>query len=173
MLIRSTLFAGIALLAASAAVQAQTATAAVNVNIPSLLVISSSGSFTFPAADGSHYDTGYIESTSGPTLSHRANVPYRITLEAQSGSMFTFTADPGRSDPDPNKSVTDLSIFADFDGSPTSAVVGANASPNDFYTRAARGPAQQSELTARMNLDWTNDPPGTYSTTILFTMIAQ
>jgi hypothetical protein len=170
---RSLLFAGVALLATSVAAHAQTATAGVSVDVGSILVISTSGSFGFPAADDSHYQGGYIESTSGPTLEHRANVPYKITLAAQSGSTLSFANATGRTDTDPNKPIGDLSVLSTIGGTPVNVAVGAAGSAADFYNRAARGSTQSSALSARLALDYANDPPGTYSSTIVFTMVAQ
>ena len=162
-----------ALCASSAAVQAQSATAAVSISIAPVLVISSSGSFSFPVAGDAHYTAGYIESTSGPTLSHRANVPYKITIAAQSGSALGFVNYAGRSDVNPNKPVSDLSILSTISGTPVSSAVGSAGADNDLYTRATRGGNLSSALTARLALDYANDPPGTYSTTVVFTMVAQ
>ncbi|HEU5208304.1 MAG TPA: hypothetical protein VFU06_02730 [Longimicrobiales bacterium] len=171
---RSVLFSGLALVLTSVSAQAQTtATAAVSIQINPVLAISSSGAFTFPVADDSHYDAGEIVSTGGPSLTHRANVPYQITLEAQSGTSFTFAPAAGRSDADPNKPVSDLRIQADFGGAPADEVVGSAGSGTTFFTRATRGGNLTGELTARMALDYDDDPPGTYSTTVVFTMVAQ
>ncbi len=168
---RSVLFSGLALVITSVAAHAQTATAAVTINVAPVLAISSSGSFTFPTADDSHYAAGEVVSTSGPTLEHRGNVPYRITVEAQSGSTFGFSPAAGRSDADPLKPVSELMVEADF-GTPASAAVGGAGSPNDFFTRASRGGNLSDQLTARMALDYADDPPGVYTTTVVFTMIA-
>ena len=173
MFTRSVLFSGLALLVTSAAAHAQTATSAVSVEVAPVLAISTSGAFAFPTADDSHYSTGYVESTSGPTLEHRGNVPYKITLAAQSGSALAFSPASGRSDPDPNKPIGDLTIQSTISGTGVDVAVGAAGSANDFYTRAARGGNLSSTLAARMALDYDNDPPGTYSTTVVFTMIAQ
>lgn len=173
MLMRSLMIAAAAVLMTGAAAQAQTATAAVSIQIAPVLVISSSGSFSFPAAGDAEYSAGYVESTSGPTLTHRANVPYTITVAAQSGTTLSFSNYAGRSDANPNKPVSDLSMLSTIGGTPVNAVVGNAGSANDLYTRATRGGNLASVLTARMALDYANDPPGTYSTTVVFTMVAQ
>lgn len=169
---RSVLFSGLALVLTSVAAQAQTATAAVSITVSPVLAISSSGSFTFPTADDAHYTAGEVVSTAGPTLSHRGNVPYDITIEAQSGAAFGFANVAGRSDADPNKPVSDLTIDADFGGTAASAAVGGAGSPNPFFSRAARGGNVSDELTARMALNYDDDPPGVYTTTVVFTIIA-
>src|SRR5690242_12759184 len=93
------------LLLASAGVcprlSAQTTSVGVTIPITSVLFLSSSGSFTFPAATDAVYTAGLLSSTAGPTLTHRANVPYLISIGAQSGSTLAFTALAGRTDPDP------------------------------------------------------------------------
>lgn len=162
-----------AMLMTGTAVQAQTATAAVSIQIAPVLVISSTGSFTFPVAGDSEYGAGYIESSAGPTLSHRANVPYKITVAAQSGTTLDFTSYAGRTDADPSKPVSDLTILSTIAGNAVSAAVGNAGAGNDLYTRATRGGNQSSQLTARMALDYANDPPGTYETTVVFTIVAQ
>lgn len=170
---RSVLFSGLALVLTSVAAHAQTATAAVSITVAPVLAISSSGSFTFPTADDSHYTAGEVVSTGGPTLSHRGNVPYDITVEAQTGSAFGFTPDASQPmEADPNKPVSDLTIDADFGGTAASAAVGGAGSPNAFFSRAARGGNVSDELTARMALSYDNDPPGVYTTTVVFTIIA-
>ncbi len=173
MLKRSLLTAAAALIVLSGTAFAQTATAAVSIQIAPVLVISSSGNFSFPAATDGAYTAGYIESSAGPTLSHRANVPYKITVAAQAGATLAFTNYAGRSDADPNKPVTDLSILSTIGGTPASAAVAQAGSANDFYTRPTSGGDQSSMLTARMALDYAADPPGTYETTVVFTMVAQ
>lgn len=170
---RTLLITTAALLASSAAAQAQSATAAVSISIAPVLVISSSGAFSFPVASDAHYTAGYIESTSGPTLTHRANVPYKITVAAQTGSTLSFTNYTGRSDTDPNKPVSSLTMLSTIGGTAVSAAVGDAGAGNDLYTRATRGGSLSSSLTARLALDYANDPPGTYSTTVVFTMVAQ
>lgn len=169
----SLMIAAAGVLLAGTAVQAQTATAAVSIQIAPVLVISSAGSFSFPAAGDAQYSAGYIESTSGPTLTHRANVPYTITVAAQSGSTLSFANYAGRTDANPNKPVSDLSILSTIGGTAANAVVGNAGSANNLYTRATRGGNLSSAMTARMALDYANDPPGTYSTTVVFTMVAQ
>lgn len=173
MMKRSVLFSGLALIATSIGAQAQTVTSDVTVQVGEVLAISATGLFAFPTADDSHYTAGYVESTSGPTLTHRANVPYVITLAAQTGSTLGFTAAAGRSDTDPSKPVSDLSILSTISGTPVDVEVGAAGAANDFYTRAARGGNLASGLVGRLALDYANDPPGTYSTTVVFTMVAQ
>lgn len=173
MMKRSVLFSGLALVATSIGAQAQTVNSDVTVQVGEVLAISATGLFAFPTADDSHYTTGYVESSSGPTLTHRANVPYVITLAAQTGSTLGFTAAAGRSDADPNKPIGDLSVQSTISGTPVDVQVGASGSANDFYTRAARGGDLSSGLTARLALDYANDPPGTYNTTVVFTMVAQ
>jgi hypothetical protein len=170
---RILLIVSVALCATGTAAQAQSATAAVTISIAPVLVISSSGAFSFPVAGDAHYTAGYIESTSGPTLTHRANVPYKITVAAQSGSTLGFTNYTGRVDADPNKPVSSLSMLSTIGGTPVNAVVGDAGAGNDLYTRATRGGNLSSALTARLALDYANDPPGTYSTTVVFTMVAQ
>ena len=165
--------AALALIGISASAQAQTATTAVSISIAPVLVISTSGSFSFPAANDAAYTAGSLASTSGPTLTHRANVPYKITVSAQSGSTLSFTNYAGRSDTNPNKPIGDLTIESTINGTATSSAVGAAGTPADFYTRAARGGTLSSGLTARLALDYANDPPGTYGTTVVFTMVAQ
>jgi hypothetical protein len=157
----------------ASAAGAQTAAVAVEVTVPTILVLSSTGGFTFPSVTESAYDAQQLESTSGPTLSHRANVPYRITINAQSGGTFGFVAAAGRSDADPNKPVGDLRLLAEFGGAAVNAQLGAQGSPTDWYTRATRGPLESGEVTARLALDWELDAPGTYSTVVVFTMVAQ
>jgi hypothetical protein len=173
MLKRSVLFSGLALVLTSVSAQAQTATAAVSIQVAPVLAISSSGAFTFPVADDAHYQAGEVVSISGPTLTHRGNVPYRITIEAQSGSEFAFTPAAGRTDADPAKPVSDLTVQATFGGTDADAAVGAAGAANTFFTRAARGGNLSAPLTTRMALSYEDDPPGTYATTILFTMVAQ
>ncbi len=170
---RSVLFSGLALVLTSVSVQAQTATAAVSIEVAPVLAISSTGAFTFPVADDAQYQAGEVVSTAGPSLAHRGNVPYEITVAAQSGTAFTFSPATGRTDADPNKPVSDLTVSADFGGAAASATVGAAGSTNTFFTRATRGGNLSSPLTASMALNYDDDPPGTYQTTIVFTMVAQ
>jgi spore coat protein U-like protein len=170
---RTVLFSGLALLATSAAVQAQDdVTSDISVTVGTVLAINATGNFVFPTAGDGDYTTGYVESTSGPTLEHRSNVPYTITLAAQSGSSLAFTPAPGRSDADPVKGVEDLSILSTISGSPVNVQVGAAGAANDFYERTAAGANLSSALSARMALDYTDTPPGTYETTVVFTMVA-
>jgi hypothetical protein len=163
-----------ALTLAPAAARAQTGTATVQISIPTLLTLSvSPTTFGFPAVTDAEYTAGYVGSSSGPTLTHRGNVPYRITINAQGGATnMTFTPAVGRSDADPNKPVGDVTLQATTQGVPGSWTTLTSA-PVDFIDRAARGPTQTSTLAARLALSYTNDPPGTYVTTVVFTMVAQ
>lgn len=173
MIKRSVLFSGLALVVTSVSAQAQTATAAVSIDVAPVLAISSTGNFTFPVAGDDEYQAGHVASTAGPTLTHRGNVPYEITIAAQAGSNFTFSPATGRSDANPNKPVSDLTISANFGGAAASSTVGAAGSANTFFDRASRGGNLSSPLTASMALSYENDPPGTYQTTVVFTMVAQ
>ncbi len=166
---RSVLFSGLALLATSAAAHAQNeVTSPISVTVQEVLAISATGSFTFDPADDADYTASYVESTSGPTLSHRGNVPYSITLSAQSGSELVYVG----TETDPNKPISDLSILSDIGGTPVDVDVGPAGTPADFFDRAAAGGDLSSALTARLALDYANTPPGTYSTTVVFTMVA-
>src|SRR5690606_37946005 len=152
---------------------AQTATAAVSIQVAPVLAISSSGAFTFPVADDAHYQAGEVVSISGPTLTHRGNVPYRITIEAQSGSEFAFTPAAGRTDADPAKPVSDLTGQPTFGGTDADAAVGAAGAASTRCTLAGRGGSLTARLTARTALSYEDDPPGTYAPPILFSTVAQ
>jgi hypothetical protein len=171
---RKTVTAAVLLvLAGASAARAQTATVGVSVEIAPVVAIGATGVFSFPAATEAAYDAGYLESTAGPSLAHRGNVPYRVTLQAQAGSTFDFTNYSGRSDANPNKPVGDLRLLSTIGTTAVDVALPEAGSPADFYTRATRGGLQSSTLTARLALDWDNDPPGTYSTTVVFTIVAQ
>lgn len=170
---RIVMFSGLALVLTTASAQAQSTTAAVSIQINPVLAISSDGAFTFPVAGDAEYEAGEVVSTAGPSLTHRGNVPYVITVAAQSGSAFSFTPSAGRTDVDPGKPVSDLTITGDFGGTSASAAVGAAGSANNLWTRPARGGNIVSPISASMAIGYDSTPPGTYETTVVFTMVAQ
>ncbi len=165
---------GLVALAAAAPARAQNAiTIPVSITINPVLYLSSTGSFAFPAPGDAHYTAGYVPSSSGPTLTHHGNVPYRITIAAQTGSTLGFAALAGRSDANPNRPTTDLTLQATTGGSGGGYVQLAPAgSSNTLYTRSSAGGDLQSLVDARLALGWTTNPPGTYTTTVVFTIIA-
>jgi hypothetical protein len=162
--------------AASREVEAQTTTTvAVSIPIASVLFLSSSGSFTFPAATDAHYTAGLIGTSTGPTLTHRANVPYQITINAQAaGSALGFANAVGRTDANPNKPLSDLQLRGTTSGTPGSMTgLGTTVSPTVMYSRATKGGTLTTAVDAQLTLSYATDPPGTYSTTVVFTIVAQ
>ena len=170
--------AAVALMLAPAAARAQgpaPATVAVTINIPAVLYLGCTApcSFTFPDADDAAYQAGLLASSSGPTLTHRGNVPYRITIGAQTGTTLGFANLTGRTDPDPNRPTTDLTLRAT-----TGASVGGYTqlapagSSNTLYTRSSAGGNQQSTIDARLALGYATNPPGQYTTIVVFTIVA-
>ncbi len=150
-----------------------TATVPVSITIEAVLSLSSTGAFVFPVAGEAEYQAGFVGSTSGPTLTHHGNIPYRITIAAQTGSTLGFSPMTGRSDANPNRPTTDLSLQATTSGSGGGYVQlpGAGSS-NTLYTRNSAGPDLQSLVDGRLALGWSRNPPGTYTTTVVFTIIA-
>ncbi len=165
----------LAIACASVTTEAQTtATVAVSIPVASVLFLSSSGSFTFPAATDTHYTNGLLPSSTGPTLTHRANVPYQITIQAQgAGAALGFANAVGRTDANPNKPTTDLQLRPTTGASvgTMTGLGGASAAP--FYTRAAKGGTLTTAVDAQLIVSYAIDPPGTYSTTVVFTIVAQ
>ncbi len=167
-----TVLVGLGLVAGNARAQSAV-TVPVSITIEPVLYLSSTGSFAFPTAGEAHYAAGYLPSSSGPTLTHHGNVPYRITIAAQTGSTIGFTALTGRSDTNPNRLTTDLTLQATTSGAAGGYVpLAAAGSSNTLYTRSAAGSDLQSLVDARLALGWTTNPPGTYTTTVVFTIIA-
>lgn len=164
-----------ALMLASQATLAQTVSTPVNITIPTILQITTNGSsIGFPNATDADYVAGYASSSSGPTLTHRGNVPYGITIQALSGSTLQFVPDGAHPAVDPLKPVGDLRLRATTGGAATAYVqVGAAASPVMLYSRGSRGGSLDSVIDARLALDYSKDPPGSYSTTVVFTIVAQ
>lgn len=168
--------AGALLLAAAgpaAAQGPQPATAQVTINIPAVLYLGCPApcSFSFPDADDAAYQATYLASASGPTLIHRGNVPYRITINAQTTEL-QFTNLTGRTDPDPHRPTTDLTLRATT-GAPGSYVqLAPNGSSNTLYTRSTRGGNQTSVVDARLALDYATNPPGQYQAVVVFTIVA-
>jgi hypothetical protein len=144
----------------------------VSITVGPVLYLNASGSFSFAAANDDHYTAGLLPATSGPTLTHRANVPYQVTIQAQTGSTLTFLPAAGRTDADPAKPTSDLELRLGAAGSflPLPAAGGTAAT---LYTRAARGTTINSSIEAQLKLSYDADPPGTYSTTVVFTIVAQ
>ncbi len=169
------LMAGLSPMLAPTALRAQSlpVPVAVSITVAPVVFISSSGSFTFNTVADADYMAGYMTSTSGPTLSHRANVPYKITMQP-SAATLVFSPYGARSDVDPGKSSNDLSIRGTTGGVAGAFVqFGPGGTQADFLTRPTRGAPQTTTLDARLALSYANDPPGTYKTTITFTIIAQ
>jgi hypothetical protein len=156
---------------------AQTATVGVNVSVPTVLFISRTGDFQFGTVNDAAYMAGSVMTTAGPTLTHRGNVGYQITMKAYTGSgnNLGFTPLGGRSDADPGKPMTDLQLRQTTSGTAGGwmSVPGESAMAATFYTRATRGTTLTSTVDARLLLSYAADPPGTYSTTVVFTIVAQ
>lgn len=168
------LAATLSLMAAPTAARAQTASVAVSITVNPVIFISAAGGFSFNAPTDGDYTTGYTSSTAGPTLTHRGNVPYKISIQAQAGSTMTFSNYPGRTDANPAKAVGDLTLRPTTGGTAGSLVaLGAAGTPTDFYSRATKGGSLDTSVDARLALSYANDPPGTYGTTVVFTIVAQ
>lgn len=168
------LAAALSLMAAPTAARAQTASIGVSIAVNPVLFLSAAGSFTFNTPTDGDYTAGFVSSSAGPTLTHRGNVPYKITIQAQTGSTMSFAPYTGRSDADPLKPVGALSLRPTTGGPPgTPVALGAAGFPADFYTRASKGGTLNTTVDAQLVLSYANDPPGTYSTTVVFTIVAQ
>ncbi len=128
-----------------------------------------SQNFTFNQATDGDYTAGYMASITGPSFTHHANVPYKISAQAAAATLG-FAPFGARTDTDPNKPIGNVTLY--YTGA-TSGNFALSNSATDFYTRAARGTDLSTALTARMSLNLANDPPGTYTTNITFTMVAQ
>ena len=164
-----------ALTLAPTATRAQTVNTPVSITVPTILQISGNGlSIGFAQATDADYQAGYASSTSGPTLQHRGNVPYKITIQAQSGGVMAFVPDAGSTDP--SKPVGDLMLRATTGAELTSYMpVGAAGTALPLYTRSGSGKGGTlfTQIDAQLLLDYSKDPPGTYSTTVVFTIVPQ
>src|SRR5690606_36138965 len=150
---RIVILSGLALVLTTASAQAQSATAAVSTQINPVLAISSAGAFTFPVAGDTEYEAGEVVSTAGPSLTHRGNVPYVITVAARSSTAFSFRPAAGRTDEDPAKPVSVLTIRGDFGGTSASAALGVAGDANNLWTRPDRGGNIVSPISASMAID--------------------
>jgi spore coat protein U-like protein len=148
----------VALSAAGAAAQT-TATAGLSATLPEVLAISSSGSFDFGTVSQADYDNLFAATTSGPSLTHRGNVAYYITAEAAAATLS------GGSNVKP---ASDVAIY----GGSAGTVSLNGTTPVTIHSAAAGSPAAMP-VGARLALSYANDPPGTYSTTITFTILKQ
>jgi hypothetical protein len=144
----------------------------VSITVGPVLYLNASGSFSFATATDDHYTAGLLPALSGPTLTHRANVPYQITIQAQTGSTLAFSPAGGRTDTDPAKPTSDLELRLGGAGS-FLALPAAGGTAATLYTRAVRGGTITSTIGAQLKLSYDADPPGTYSTTVVFTIVAQ
>src|SRR5512142_2458647 len=101
-----------ALTLAPTAASPQTVNTPVNLTIPTILYINGDGtSLNFPAPTDANYTAGYVASSSGPTLTHRGNVPYGISIQAQSGTYMDWVTDPGYpAMQNPHKLFSDLTL---------------------------------------------------------------
>jgi hypothetical protein len=165
------------MLAAAGSGAAQTATVGVSVSVPTVLFISRTGDFQFGTVNDAAYTAGSVMTTTGLTLTHRGNVGYQVTIRAHTGSgnNLGFVPLGGRSDPNPGKPLTDLQLRQTTSGTAGEwmSVPGESALAANFYTRATRGTTVTSTVDARLILSYAADPPGTYSTTVVFTIVAQ
>ncbi len=167
--ITTALFA-LSLSAAASAVSAQTTgTAAMSATIPSILYINVTGSYAFPT-DAASWEAGFtagtVAASGNATISHRANVPYKISIEASGATLGLTGAAPA--DAGYAKATTDFQIRP-VAGTGSYIGLGAQGAGAQLLTRA-RGATVTTTTEAQLNVNIANDVPGTYSTTVTFTI---
>jgi hypothetical protein len=159
---------GLTVVAGAASAQT-TGTAAMSATIPSILYISVTGAYAFPT-DAPTWEAGFeagmIAASGNASISHRANVPYKVTIEA-SGAALALTG-AATADAAYAKATTDF-LIRPVAGSGTYVGLGAQGAAAELLTRS-RGALVTTTTEAKLNVNIANDVPGTYSTTVTFTI---
>ncbi len=167
------LTAALSLMGAPTAARGQTQQViSIQVTIPQVLFMDCPApcTFTWPTATDASYTAGFLSSSAGPSLNHRGNLPYVLTMQASQANL-NYAPLAGRSDPNPNRPVSDLKLRATTGGIGGSQQT-LSTTPVQLYSRATQGPTQTSVLDAQLALSYADNPAGTYSINVTFTIAA-
>lgn len=162
------LFAGIALagVTRASAQEVRTASMTASINIPEVLSIGvDNNAVAFPDATAADYDavtgTGVIAALNTTGITTRGNVVHHIEVKAET-ELFSYTGPAGTA----NKAVSDLQWSANG-GSWTGLPY---TSPLNVVSSLGRG-VQSTTVAYQLNTSLT-DPPGAYSATFVYTVVA-
>ncbi len=141
-------------------------TVAVTFRLPQPNVVSlaiSTSSTTIPAVTAQVLSTGFAD-VAGPTITVRANAPYRVSI--QSASPTWNYAGPATN---PQKPASDLRWSASAGGPWVSSATSATLWPTSSLVAPATS-GQSLSLFYRSLWTWTANPPGNYSIPVNITL---
>ncbi len=140
-----------------------TITASLSATVPAILYLESNGTnYTFNDATLADYNGGFMSSVSQPTLGHKGNVPYIVTAKAASINFSPFHTGDTRTKPVGEILLTGGAGYSNVPVTVSGATIDSRV----------QGEYSGIAVPAKLNLSWFNDPAGTYSTTITFTIIS-
>lgn len=134
-----------------------------NVSIPVVLHLSANGlAVNFDSPTEADFNNGTLGASSGTTITHGANVPHDVQIEAASEYMLDATGNPT------TKPASDLQWSSG--GAYSSLALGT---PGVVVSDAAAGFHQNgAEIDYQMLLDWSTDQPGEYTLGYTLTIVA-
>ncbi len=138
-------------------------TATMTATVPAILYLETNGTnYTFNQATLADYNAGHMSSATQPTLLSKGNVPYIITAKAASIDFSPFHTGDTRTKPVGDILLTGGTGYSDVPVTATGATIESHT----------QGSFSGLAVPAKLALSWLNDPAGTYSTTITFTIIS-
>jgi len=135
----------------------------VQVNVPTILRLSLSAATTvLPAATEANFDAGF-QDAAGPTATVKSNRPWNLQVNAQAAT-WTGT-NGGRA----NKPAGDLQ-WSTSGGAPFTALT--TTAVNMYGASQGAGGNQATNVTHRVLWSYTDDTPGDYEITVVYTVTA-
>lgn len=142
----------------------------VSMTVPVVLTLGVSGSVTLANADDAAFTAGYQQSSTDLTVTHKGNVRHRVQIAGPSGlTNLGFAALAGRTEADPGKPLSDVRLSRD--NFTTTVNLGTSAAPATLIEQASATSSGSSTVKTRMMLGNYATIPGTYSTTVTFTIV--
>jgi hypothetical protein len=143
----------------------------VSMTVPQVLTLSVTGSVTLADANDAAFTAGYQQSSTDLSVSHKGNVRHRVQVAGPAGlTNLGFAALAGRTESDPGKPLSDVRLSTDGFSAVT-VNLGTSASPATLIEQSSATGTGSATVKTRMMLGNYATIPGTYSTTMTFTIV--
>ncbi|MDP9349435.1 MAG: hypothetical protein M3P24_09905 [Gemmatimonadota bacterium] len=142
----------------------------VSMTVPQVLTLAVTGSVTLANANDAAFTAGFQQSSTDLSISHKGNVRHRVQVAGPAGlTNLGFAALSGRSETDPGKPLSDVRLSTDNFTTPVN--LGTSASPATLIEQSSATGSGSATVKTRLMLGNYATIPGTYSTTMTFTIV--
>lgn len=129
----------------------------------------------FGTVGQTEYDQGFDEVTPAQNVTIKSNVPWQLNVKADAAT-WSYTPPVGMSIPDPSKPASDLQWRATSTDSHISTITDtytAMSTTDATVATGTRGGNIQLQTHYKVLLDYEQDPAGSYTLTITYTLSTQ